>query len=122
MKAFRRTKIVATIGPASQDPDTIRSLIKAGVNVFRLNFSHGDQNSHLEIIKHIKKIRENLAQPIAILQDLAGPKIRLGQIACEPKSRIKIRSMQTCSLQMQNRGAHTCPRSSPSTHGWVGLQ
>jgi pyruvate kinase len=84
MKAFRRTKIVATIGPASQDPDTIRSLIKAGVNVFRLNFSHGDQNSHLETINHIKKIRENLAQPIAILQDLAGPKIRLGQIAKEP--------------------------------------
>ena len=84
MKTLKRTKIVATVGPASQDPDILIKLIKAGVNVFRLNFSHGDHKSHLAAIRSIKKIREKYSQPIAILQDLAGPKIRLGKIAPEP--------------------------------------
>jgi len=83
---LKRSKIVATVGPASQDPKILEQLVRAGVDVFRLNFSHGDRESHLEIINHIKRIRKKLHQPVAILQDLAGPKIRLGKIEHEPLS------------------------------------
>lgn len=84
MKNLKRTKIVATVGPASQNPEIIEKLIKSGVNVFRLNFSHGNHSSHLQNIKTIKRLRNKLNQPVAILQDLAGPKIRLGRISDEP--------------------------------------
>ncbi len=84
MQIFKHTKIVATIGPASSDPDIINKLVEAGVNVFRLNFSHGDHSSHLETIKAIKKLRKETGKSIAILQDLTGPKIRLGNIQNEP--------------------------------------
>ncbi|WP_038055553.1 pyruvate kinase [Thermodesulfobacterium hydrogeniphilum] len=77
---MRRTKIVVTIGPSSRDPQTIKSLIEAGVNVFRLNFSHGDQNYHRENIEKIRKISQELNIPVAILQDLSGPKIRIGEV------------------------------------------
>ncbi len=80
----KKTKIVATVGPASQSPETLRELILAGVDVFRLNFSHGDYNSHRQTIQHIKQLREELEKPVAILQDLSGPKIRLGVIDPEP--------------------------------------
>jgi len=75
----RRTKIVATIGPASQKPAMIKKLIKAGVNVFRLNMSHGDHDSHRAAFNHIRKISTELDKPIAILADLCGPKIRTGK-------------------------------------------
>ncbi|MBN2365798.1 MAG: pyruvate kinase [Calditrichaeota bacterium] len=81
---FKHTKIVATVGPASQNPEILKKMIESGVNVFRLNFSHGTHQSHLETIKHIKEIRRNYNKPIAILQDLTGPKIRLGKIENEP--------------------------------------
>ncbi len=77
---YRRTKIVATLGPATQSDKMIRQLVRAGVNVFRLNFSHGDHASHLETIRTIQKIREEESVPVAILQDLSGPKIRVGAI------------------------------------------
>jgi len=80
----KKTKIVATVGPASQSPDILRELILAGVNVFRLNFSHGDYISHLQTIHHIKQLRDELEKPVAILQDLSGPKIRVGIIDPEP--------------------------------------
>jgi pyruvate kinase len=76
-----RTKIVATIGPASQSPDVLKQLILAGMNVARLNFSHGTQSEHGEVITIIRRIARQLDRPIAILQDLAGPKIRIGEIA-----------------------------------------
>lgn len=75
----RRTKILATIGPASQSPEMIRALIAAGANIFRLNMSHGDHASHREVYEHIRKISHELNQPIAILADLCGPKIRTGK-------------------------------------------
>ena len=77
---LRRTKIVATVGPVSQSEEMIVRLIEAGVNVFRLNFSHGDHASHLRVIRTIQKIRQQKDLPIAILQDLSGPKIRVGEI------------------------------------------
>lgn len=77
------TKIVCTIGPASQSPDVLRCLIKAGMNVARLNFSHGDHAFHRQVFNHIREISEDLDTPVAVLQDLAGPKIRIGPIKAD---------------------------------------
>lgn len=77
--ALRRTKIVATIGPATQDADTLRALIEAGATTLRLNFSHGDLENHRKNIQLIRQISFELQQPVGILQDLQGPKIRLGK-------------------------------------------
>ncbi len=77
---MRRTKIVATIGPASREPRTVRRLV-GFVDVFRINFSHGDRQSHLEDIRTIRKEAKRAGKTIAILQDLPGPKIRVGRMA-----------------------------------------
>ena len=84
--ASRRTKIVATIGPATRDPATLRSLIEAGANTLRLNFSHGTHDDHQASIKLIRQISFELNQPVGILQDLQGPKIRLGKFENGPIS------------------------------------
>jgi pyruvate kinase len=76
---FRRTKIVATIGPASSSSEKLRKLISKGLNVARINFSHGKAEDHLETIRLIRKISEQLKKPVAILGDLCGPKIRVGE-------------------------------------------
>jgi len=78
---MRRTKIIATIGPASDSPDIIRYFIQAGVEVFRLNFSHGDHNYHARVFQIIREISDSLKKPVAILQDLQGPKLRIGILA-----------------------------------------
>lgn len=80
----KRTKIVATLGPASTSEKTIGELVTAGVNAFRLNFSHGTHESHGRAIQLIKKVRKKLNKPVAILQDLSGPKIRVGEIRNPP--------------------------------------
>ncbi|MBE9157200.1 pyruvate kinase [Nodosilinea sp. LEGE 06152] len=77
--AVRRTKIVATIGPATQDADVLRALIEAGATTLRLNFSHGSHDDHQRSIRLIRQISFELNQPVGILQDLQGPKIRLGR-------------------------------------------
>lgn len=77
---MRKTKIVATIGPASDSEGIITALINEGMNVARLNFSHSTHREHGEKIKLIRRIAAELNQPVAILQDLAGPKIRIGAI------------------------------------------
>ncbi len=91
----RRTKIVATIGPSTQSEEVIKDLIKAGVTTFRLNFSHGDHADHAERIKTIRKVAQNLELDIGILQDLQGPKIRLGRFKDGP---IKVKTGDTFSL------------------------
>ncbi|MBR1471146.1 MAG: pyruvate kinase [Lachnospiraceae bacterium] len=75
---MRKTKIVCTIGPASESEETIAALCRAGMNVARLNFSHGDHAEHLRRINAIKKVREELQQPIAIMLDTKGPEYRIG--------------------------------------------
>jgi pyruvate kinase len=77
----RRTKIVCTIGPASDSEEMIAKLIAAGMDVARLNFSHGTAESQRETIRKLKRVRKSLNKPVAILQDLQGPKIRVGMIA-----------------------------------------
>jgi pyruvate kinase len=74
----RKTKIVCTIGPASESLKVLEALIQAGMNVARLNFSHGSHEEHLRKIKTIRGVSKRLNQPVAILQDLGGPKIRVG--------------------------------------------
>ena len=76
----RRTKLVCTIGPACESEEMLTDLIEAGLNVARINFSHGDSDYHRLLIRRIKSLRENLDIPVAILQDLQGPKIRVGKI------------------------------------------
>ncbi len=75
-----RTKIVATVGPASSDPAVMRRMVEAGVNVFRLNFSHGTHEEHTVQLQRIRAIQEETGIQVAVLQDLCGPKIRLGTI------------------------------------------
>jgi len=75
----RRTKIVATVGPATLQPDILRQLIKAGATTLRINFSHGTQQDHQKAIRLIRQTAFELDQPVGILQDLQGPKIRLGK-------------------------------------------
>ena len=76
----RRTKIVCTLGPASSDPDIIRRLIQAGMNVARLNFSHGSHEDHRRMIRHVREAARDLDRRVPILQDLQGPKIRIGSV------------------------------------------
>lgn len=81
MLADRRAKIVATIGPATQSEQALEQAIKAGMNVARLNFSHGSHEDHLKVIHSIRKLSKKLQAPVSLLQDLQGPKIRVGKFA-----------------------------------------
>lgn len=80
MKKSRLTKIIATLGPASNDPSVITGLIEAGTNVFRINCSHSDINSRAELIQEIRTCSEKLNKRVGILLDLQGPKIRVGKL------------------------------------------
>ncbi len=80
----KHTKIVATIGPASADEDTIRQMIHAGLDVARINFSHGTHETHGKVIEMVRKIAKEENATIAILCDIQGPKIRIGTVADEP--------------------------------------
>ncbi len=77
---MRKTRIVATIGPASSAPETLRALIRAGMNVARLNFSHGNHDSHRQTYLDLREAAQEVGAPLAILMDLCGPKIRLGEM------------------------------------------
>lgn len=77
---MRKTKIVITLGPSTSSLDMIKTLIVKGVNVFRLNFSHGDHETHAMNIKKIRQASQELAKEVAILQDISGPKVRIGKI------------------------------------------
>src|SRR5438477_7654125 len=79
-----KTKIVATIGPASDSPQMLERLIRAGLNVARLNFSHGDFSGHAERIARIRAAERATGLRVAIMVDLPGPKMRLGKIEPEP--------------------------------------
>jgi pyruvate kinase len=76
----RKTKIVCTIGPSSSTEEVLSKMILGGMNVARLNFSHGTHEAHLEVLQILRKVSKDLRTPIAILQDLCGPKIRVGKI------------------------------------------
>src|SRR6476469_8920747 len=75
-----RTKIVATIGPASRAPAVLRRLLETGVNVFRLNFSHGTHEEHSAVLADVRALSREAGRHVGVLQDLCGPKMRLGAI------------------------------------------
>ena len=77
----RRVKIVATIGPASSTPEQLEELFRTGADVFRVNFSHGTQAGHAEVIDNIRRVEKRVGRPIGILADLQGPKLRVGRFA-----------------------------------------
>jgi pyruvate kinase len=81
---MRRAKIICTIGPASNSPEVLREMIEAGMDVARLNFSHGTHEDHRETFERIRSVSSEVGKPVAILQDLQGPKIRVGQFAEGP--------------------------------------
>src|SRR5437868_4156290 len=77
---MRRTKIVATIGPASREPETMRRMVQAGLDVARLNFSHGNREIHAENAERVRAASDKVGRQVAILQDLPGPKLRIGAL------------------------------------------
>jgi len=91
----KRTKIVATLGPASESKDIITSLIKQGMNVARLNFSHGTYENHAMLIQNVRTAAKELGLPVAIMQDLQGPKIRVGLL---PEAGIELKEGETVTF------------------------
>lgn len=83
MRRNRKAKVVATLGPASSTPDIVEKLLYAGVDVFRLNFSHGNHDSHRERIQIIRKHEQAISRPVGIMADIQGPKLRLGEFLQE---------------------------------------
>ena len=77
---YGKTKIVCTLGPASSSVDVIEKMIRAGMDVARLNFSHGTHEEHLAAMNAVREAAERAGEPITILQDLQGPKIRTGNL------------------------------------------
>ena len=77
----RATKIVATLGPASSDPALLEAMIRAGVNVVRLNFSHGKAQDHVDRARLVREASQRAGREVAIMADLQGPKIRVGKFA-----------------------------------------
>jgi len=81
---LNKTKLVCTIGPATDSPEMIEKMIHAGMNIARLNFSHGDFESHGAVIKNIKKASKQIGKRVAIMADLPGPKMRIGNFSSDP--------------------------------------
>ncbi|HKX62387.1 MAG TPA: pyruvate kinase, partial [Verrucomicrobiae bacterium] len=79
-----KTRIVATIGPASSSPAVLERMIRAGMNVARLNFSHGEFATHQQNIENLRAASQAAGRPVAIMADLSGPKMRIGRFATEP--------------------------------------
>lgn len=99
---MRCTKIVCTIGPSTASPERLRALMEAGMDVARLNFSHGTHESHAQVIERIRRISAEMDKPIAILQDLCGPKIRLGTL---PEEGVLVEAGQSVRFVLADEGS-----------------
>lgn len=102
----KRTKIICTIGPACETKKTLTEMVKAGMNVCRLNFSHGSYENHAMLIENIRAVEQKTGEPVAILQDLQGPKIRVGVL---PKSGVLLKENETVIFDT-GATAYTCGR------------
>src|SRR5580658_9883754 len=81
MRRQRSAKIVATVGPASNTAEKLEAVFRAGVDLFRLNFSHGTHDDHRAVYDHIRSLEKSVGRPIGIMADLQGPKLRVGTFA-----------------------------------------
>ncbi|MBI5621791.1 pyruvate kinase [Candidatus Falkowbacteria bacterium] len=104
----KRTKIICTIGPASEKKAVLEKMVAAGMNVARLNFSHGTYQNHQLLINNLRAVSSKLGVPIAILQDLQGPRIRTGEL---PKSGIALQAGKTVTLVWAGRSSKTAVQS-----------
>ena len=112
MRRSRNAKIVATLGPSSSSPQQIRALFGAGADIFRLNFSHGSQDDHKQRLDIIRTIEREIGRPIGILQDLQGPKIRIGTLKSGP-IRLEIGQTIRFRLSPEPGDAHEVPLPHP---------
>ncbi|MFL5816651.1 MAG: pyruvate kinase [Conexibacter sp.] len=112
---MRRTKIVATIGPACRDPETLARMVEAGLDVARLNFSHGTREEHAENVRLVREASRRAGRPVAILQDLPGPKLRIGPLR---EDLIDLRPGDTLTLVCGSDEPGDAHRISV---GWPGL-
>jgi len=101
---LRRTKIVATLGPASAQPETLRALVEAGMDVGRINCSHGDHEQHRQMIRTIRQVSQETGKPLAILLDLSGPKLRIGEI---PQGELMLEQGREVKLSIQAESGAT---------------
>ncbi len=106
---IKRTKILATIGPAVDDPEILEKIIRAGVNACRMNFSHGNEQERLNEIKYIREISARIGRNVAILQDLQGPKIRLGHLKDEMRYDIKRDDVFGLTYGIEHDGGNNLP-------------
>jgi pyruvate kinase len=94
-----KTKIVCTIGPASESPEVMEKMIRAGMNIARLNFSHGDFSSHKRVIENLRVVARSAERRVTIMADLPGPKMRIGQLAQEP---VELKSADSFTLTTED--------------------
>src|ERR1044072_3969375 len=113
-RRLRSVKIVATIGPASASRERLRALFEAGVDVFRLNFSHGTQDDHRQRVDLLRALEKEYKHPIAILMDLQGPKLRLGAFAKGP---LELKKGQKLRFDMDE--APGTPKRVPLPHAEI---
>ena len=102
MNLGKKTKIVCTIGPATESADMLEKLVESGMNVMRLNFSHGDFVEHQGRVDNLRAVMKKLGKPVAILQDLGGPKIRIGMF--KDDKGIVLKEGQTFTLTCTGTG------------------
>src|SRR5487761_814139 len=108
MTQVRRTRIVCTIGPASSSPAVLRTLIQAGMDVARMNFSHGDHATHRQVAADVREAAEAAGRPIALLGDLQGPKIRTGPLESAFQRLVRGRTV-ILTGESRTRRAHDAP-------------
>jgi pyruvate kinase len=119
MRRTRNAKIVATLGPASSDPAVIEALFLAGVDVFRLNFSHGSADDHAQRVRTLRAVEAAHGRPIAILADLQGPKLRVGTFAHGP---VVLEAGQPFRLQLAATGGDAKGVTLPHPEIFAALQ
>jgi pyruvate kinase len=117
---MRRTKIVATIGPASREPETLLRMVNAGMDVARLNYSHGPLDEHAETVRRVRDAAGRAGRPVAILQDLPGPKLRIGPLK-EDVVELKPGDVVTFTCGAGDGGEDEGGDASHMTISWPGL-
>ena len=112
---YKRTKIVCTMGPACDSDETIREMIKAGMNVARFNFSHGSYDEHHGRIERVRRISKELGMPVGILLDTKGPEVRTGLLVDGKKVAVKTGDKIVVTAQPPARISTAPLSTSPST-------